>query len=623
VECTNGQHPSHIEHTQYGTPIQPIDATKTLRIVAQNTQYALQLTNYSADKLQAVEHLHNLQASIFMNISPNVNWMNPSNWVAYKRPFQRTFQQIHISATSSDIGLTHPYKDQPVLIGGVAIVTTNHWASKVSHTSKDHRGHGTFSTTTYAGKNGKKLTVVAAYISVKKELKAGENTLHHQQTLLMEQEALKNNTIWNNNKCPRKEAIKALSQLIGDLQQQGHSIILAIDANQTPAECFSKSTLKPFSIEWLRQEHAMSDPFSDIFSKRPSTTTVTPNRDIDYIFTHNVPVSGISLLNPDLPAPSDHFGIIININIAQLFDSTYSELADTTKRRLTVDNVQAKSKFSTYVTNQFTDYTYWERSEELILKAVQGAYTDADETLLEELDLEITTAFQNGDAQCAHQPIGRDPWSPKLRIAGRVLSYWKRKKAMLYKRHINWHLLNQKRIGTEISEKDHLSLYYKLACHQFIESKRKWKEIKCNADKHRESFLSERAEEMSNIMHTTHAKALKAIKYAESSKREYRAISNITGHKKDRNPLTQAMVPSNNNNTQSNVILTDKTSVEQSIISRNQHHAHQSLQTPFAQNPTLAQAIDPAFPQNQIENILQGTFLNQEPYSEQLTTIQQ
>lgn len=70
------------------------------------------------------------------------------------------------------------------------------------------------------------------------------------------------------------------------------------------------------------------------------------------------------------------------------------------------------------------------------------------------------------------------------------------------------------------------------------------------------------------------------------------------------------MVPSDKNNAPSTIILTDKTSVEQSIISHNQHHARQSLQTPFAQNPTLAQTTDPTFPQNQIEEILQVTFLN-------------
>jgi hypothetical protein len=43
-------------------------------------------------------------------------------------------------------------------------------------------------------------------------------------------------------------------------------------------------------------------------------------------------------------------------------------------------------------------------------------------------------------------------------------------------------------------------------------------------------------------MNTTQEKALKAIKRTEQSKQTYQMIRNITGHKKDRNPLTQVDV---------------------------------------------------------------------------------
>jgi hypothetical protein len=82
--------------------------------------------------------------------------------------------------------------------------------------------------TTYKGKNGKKLSIIAAYISVSKGSEAGENTLYHQQVTLMEQKVMKDKTIWKSNKCPRKEAILAISTLLRELQEK-HAIILAID----------------------------------------------------------------------------------------------------------------------------------------------------------------------------------------------------------------------------------------------------------------------------------------------------------------------------------------------------------------------------------------------------------
>ncbi len=75
----------------------------------------------------------------------------------------------------------------------------------------------------------------------------------------MEKAALKKKNLPSTTLCPRKEAIKALSSIIGELQSQDHAIILSIDANQTPSECQNASGVKPHTIEWLRIEHGL-DP---------------------------------------------------------------------------------------------------------------------------------------------------------------------------------------------------------------------------------------------------------------------------------------------------------------------------------------------------------------------------
>ena len=132
-----------------------------------------------------METLFSLQTSIFIVISPNVNWHNPSHWPQFKSPFKKTFQQVHISATSSDIGKQKENINKPNLIGGAAIITTDLWVSKVNETIQDPRGHSTYTKTTYRGKNGRKLTIIGAYISVSKGTSAGEHTLYNQQITLM------------------------------------------------------------------------------------------------------------------------------------------------------------------------------------------------------------------------------------------------------------------------------------------------------------------------------------------------------------------------------------------------------------------------------------------------------
>jgi hypothetical protein len=370
----------------FGTPLTIPDPSKNLRIMMQNTQFTFQITNEDHEKLHAIEQLYNLQTSIFVSISPNVNWNNPSHWVSFKQPFKRTFQQIHISATSSDIGKEPHYRNKPNLTGGAAILSLNHWASKVCNTSTDPRGHGSYTVTTYQGKNRKKLSIIGAYISVLKGGKAGDNTLHTQQMTLLERQAMQNNTIWEPTKCPRKEAIKALSSIIKKLQDEDHAIVLAINANQTPTECYSKSTVRQYSIEWLRREHGLDDPFIELINQRPPSTTKNPGRDIDYILTYGVPVAGISTLGCDNLAESDHVGICIDIDVQKLFETTYSELGKLPRRKLTLDNVRAKSKYESFIMQEMQSELLWERTHELYLIAIKGLFDDQHEVMLNEID---------------------------------------------------------------------------------------------------------------------------------------------------------------------------------------------------------------------------------------------
>jgi hypothetical protein len=71
-------------------------------------------------------------------------------------------------------------------------------------------------------------------------------------------------------------------------------------------------------------------------------------------------------------------------------------------------------------------------------------------------------------------------------------------------------------------------------------------------------------------------KALDAILNAEEAKRTYHNIREITGHKKDKIPLTQIQVMGPENPDEK-VFLTTKTEMETAIIQRNQRHARQSL----------------------------------------------
>ena len=99
--------------------------------------------------------------------------------------------------------------------------------------------------------------MVSAYIAVQKGSDIGSESLYAQQVLIYEKQCIKNR----------------INNLIQDLQQKQHAIIFMLDANQTLGECFKKDKIKQHTVEWLRLQRGMDDPFIQLMGHRPNSTT--------------------------------------------------------------------------------------------------------------------------------------------------------------------------------------------------------------------------------------------------------------------------------------------------------------------------------------------------------------
>jgi hypothetical protein len=118
-----------------------------------------------------------------------------------------------------------------------------------------------------------------------------------------------------------------------------------IDANQSVAECYSSNGLKPFSIEWLRIQRGMIDPFIAITQQRPNSITLTPNRDIDYILMFGIEIQNITTLGPDHPAISDHLGITFDIDPEKFFSSQFPHTTKENLRNLAANNGRSVNNY--------------------------------------------------------------------------------------------------------------------------------------------------------------------------------------------------------------------------------------------------------------------------------------
>jgi hypothetical protein len=153
-------------------------------------------------------------------------------------------------------------------------------------------------------------------------------------------------------------------------------------------------------IQWLKEEYELDDPFLEQCGKCPIMTTKTSGRDIDYILTHKVPISAISTIAYDIPANSDHLGLLLDIDIATLFGSTYNNLSSEPIRQLTTDNIRAKTKYWEYIYEQFEQKEYHIHAIELLNEAHNNTSTMEHHNALQVLDSEITQTLLTGESQC-------------------------------------------------------------------------------------------------------------------------------------------------------------------------------------------------------------------------------
>jgi hypothetical protein len=159
--------------------------------------------------------------SLCAPISPNGNWMNPSNWTKMHHLFRNTFQQVHLSAISSDIGLGLNYINNN-LLGSAAILTFGLWSSKISQSFSDNSGMGTFSVTTIQGKDQKLISFISAHIVVKKGTDLGVDSVYAQQQIIYEKKCMSHDANIKDF-CPHANAIQRLNDMFQSPQKKSRN----------------------------------------------------------------------------------------------------------------------------------------------------------------------------------------------------------------------------------------------------------------------------------------------------------------------------------------------------------------------------------------------------------------
>lgn len=232
-----------------------------------------------------------------------------------------------------------------------------------------------------------------------------------------------------------------------------------LDANQALRECFTKSSIRPYSIEWLRLRRGLEDPFVALMGWRPNSTTQMPGCDIDYILTYGISINSITTIPINCPATSDHLGMILDIDMQHHFSTTFSEFQINHPRSLTSENKKSVDTYLTYVHKQINTHKRLDRVETLH-KEIQNPNFETKEisAQLNTIDKQITEILLAGEKQCARKLHTKQDWEPASQLIARTYSNWKQKRIMVSRKIVNFHHLDQLHKNIHVSDYEHQSL---------------------------------------------------------------------------------------------------------------------------------------------------------------------
>ena len=573
----------------------------TIRIAYQNVNKSLSTKpNPATDSL--LQTLKDMEVDVFMASETNRNWRSATYRNALKQKVRRIWPNNRIAFSTSKIG--EKFLNDEMLPGGTVTMVFDQIATRTVKIGEDEEEMGRFSFVTVEGQGEQKLTYITGYQICKGAMK-GTSTSCMQQKEVINSSEMKRGVPTSNpsTECLRVKFINDLIKLINELKAAGHAIILALDANETPAESLFNGAIREGSIEFLLQQTGLTEVFQHRHQQIPDSTTTTPGRCIDRMATWGVEVQRATLLRANEPATSDHLAIVIDVNINILFRQSCSSFTQPKGRKLTSGNPETVKKYVSFLKTQFQNHKIFERCRSLREAMEKDEFTLKHQRQLYILDKQVTEILLGAENQCSKRTTDRNFWSPELDNAGTAIKYGK------CRVKLNGLLDdNMRELGDQlkIPEQHHRTLSIH-ECQQLLSKAwKRYRHIQSEAKERRKKHLKQRAEQHAQRGNGDVAASIKHLRRQERLKYDYRSIQRAYGVNKQ--GLTTLDVPDPDSD--GRLLLTNKNDIHEYLLRRNERHYSQATFTTFGDAGPGYAFIDPDSPESDrhIDAILEGAF---------------
>ena len=478
--------------------------------------------------------------------------------------------------------------------GGTCIGATGKWRQRVKQIGQDPSGMARWSFVSISGKDTT-LTIISAYRVCQKRISGtGPSTAYMQQWNKLRQ-------LGHTNPNPRKAFIEDISRQITEWQEENHSIILMIDANEkwgADGTGIANIAINLRLIDFHSETHGLGAEVPTYHRSAHRIDYVLVSRNV----FQNTMKCGIEELNAGII--SDHKGLFLDINFTNLMKGENREKPKSEKRKILSSRPKAIQKYKASLQEHLENHTVWQRLSHLIDSQSNNTWTAEERTKLVQIDEEITNGMLSAEAKAGKS---KDiPWSVALMQATIKAAYW-RLALRGHKTNKNYFpRLEQLAEKAKMSKEERIANSQQEISTKLREANNNVRKVSKEASSNREKFLMEqidachqvnqvkKAKILENLLRAKHTSIVfkqlrKMIKGSASGALSYILIPKpFTGFQYDPNTVNEWEA------------IYDQQRIQELIIGRNIIHFGQAQGTPFTEEP-LASLIPPGIKLHDID----------------------
>jgi hypothetical protein len=393
--------------TSFGDPVIQKHSDST-RLFFQNVK-GLSSSAAGEDYRYYLDCIQALQVDVAGLSETNTCWQHPHLRDDFTSIARSQYRQSKVVFGSPSQAVDPIPSNETFQAGGNLLLLQGGLVSRVSGSDiQDSSGLGRWCGVTLSGKSSQRLTIITAYRVCSGSIRTaslGSAFAREHQFFASTQTTVN----------PRRLFLRDLTTTIQALQEEGHYIVLMLDANSTE------------SADPQFRDFISACDLSDLHSNDPAPSTYvgSANRRIDFIFgchmvTQHLRRSGT--LSYHEGPQSDHRSLFVDLNLDFLHIKE-EKLRPGVSRSLHTGNPELVETYNSSLMQYYTDHRMVERIDELYENYPTMSRDDI-RAALTRWDNDQGRGMEMSERRLAI-PAKKCQWSPILRNLAKVRLYWK------------------------------------------------------------------------------------------------------------------------------------------------------------------------------------------------------